>query len=170
MAKIVRFKAKRRDVIMQGLQLALDFSDHYDLKQSTKDDLAQCISKMAPPESWGFVMLNPDQQRTVIKAIKDGPHPLSTFTVWASVISFIAYDRNGEIMASRNQIAEAAGVLPADATRALSRLVDIGVLTRIARGRYQVNPYVAWSGPLHKRELAAKDAKPVLVAMTGGKV
>jgi len=169
MAKIVRFKAKRRDVIMQGLQLALDFSDHYDLKQSTKDDLAQCISKMAPPESWGFVMLNPDQQRAVTRAIKEGPRPSETSFVWQVCISFIAYDRQGEIMASISEIADAAGVLPRHATTALSRLVDIGVLTRIARGRYQVNPFVAWSGPLHKRELAAKDSKPVLVAMTGGK-
>jgi len=169
MAKIVRFKTKRRDIVLAGLQLALDFSDHVGLEQVAKDALSQCIGNLAPPESWGFIMLNPDQQRTVIKAISDGPQPLSTLKVWNSVISFIAYDRNGEIMASRNQIAEAAGVLPADATRALSRLVDIGVLTRIARGRYQVNPFVAWSGPLHKRELAAKDSKPVLVAMTGGK-
>ena len=169
MAKIVRFKAKRRDVIMQGLQLALDFSEHYNLKQSTKDDLAQCISKMAPPESWGFVMLNPDQQRTVIKAINEGPRPHTTLMIWASVISFVAYNSDGEIMASREQIAEAANVSPENTTRALSRLVEIGVLTRIARGRYKVNPYVAWSGPLHKRELAAKDSKPVLVAMTGGK-
>ena len=170
MAKIVRFKAKRRDVIMQGLQLALDFSEYYDLKQSTKDDLAQCVSKMAPPENWGFVMLNPDQQRAVIKAISDGSKPLTTLKVWNSVISYIAYDRDGEIMASRNQIAEAAEVAPEHTTRALSQLVDIGALIRIARGRYKVNPFVAWSGPLHKREIATTGSKPVLVVVTGEKV
>ena len=169
MGKVVRFKAKRRDIVLAGLQLALDFSDHVGLEQVAKDALSQCIGNLAPPESWGFVMLNPDQQRAVLSAIKGGPRPLSTLTVWNSVISFIAYDRNGEIMANRNQIADAAGILPRDATTALSRLVDIGVLTRISHGRYKVNPYVAWSGPLHKRELAAKDSKPVLVAMTGGK-
>ena len=117
-------------------------------------------------------MLNPDQQRTVLKAIDATPKPLTTFKVWNACISFIAYDRDGEIMANRTQIADAACVSPAHTSTALSRLVDIGVLTRVARGRFKVNPYVAWSGPLHKREIAAMEQEPVrpkLTIIDGGK-
>jgi len=125
-----------------------------------------------PAEKWGFVMLNPDQQRVVMKAIKDGPLPLQTLMVWNACISFIAYDRDGEIAAKQAQIAEAADVTATNTSTALSRLVEIGVLIRTGRGRYKVNSHVAWSGPLHKRELAAKEHQPLpgplLVVMEGG--
>ena len=170
--KVTKLKAKRHDVIIEALQLVIDYGDHYDLSQPTRDEIAGAVGRMAPPEKWGFVMLNPDQQRTVLKAIDATPKPLTTFKVWNACISFIAYDRDGEIMANRTQIADAACVSPAHTSTALSRLVDIGVLTRVARGRFKVNPYVAWSGPLHKREIAAMDQEPVRPKRTsfdGGK-
>ena len=80
-------------------------------------------------------------------------------------------------MATQTQIAEAANLSIQNTSTALSRLVGIGVLIRTGRGRYKVNSHVAWSGPLHKREIAAKDhapvppppAGPLLVVMEGGK-
>jgi len=173
MATITRLRPKRQDILLEGLQLALDFGDEWGLRQETKDDLAHAIGQMAPAEKWGFVMLNPDQQRVVMKAIKDGPLPLQTLMVWNACISFIAYDRDGEIAAKQAQIAEAADVTATNTSTALSRLVEIGVLIRTGRGRYKVNSHVAWSGPLHKRELAAKEHQPLpgplLVVMEGGK-
>ena len=175
MATITRLRPKRRDVILEGLQLALDFGDEWGLQQGTKDDLALAVGRLAPPDKWGFVMLNPDQQRAVLKAIDDGPKPLTTFKVWNAAISFIAYDRDGEIMAARPQLAEAANVALPDVSLAMKRLVDIGAVVRIRPGRYAVNSHVAWSGPLHKREITAKEQKPVaapgplLVVMEGGK-
>jgi DNA-binding transcriptional ArsR family regulator len=161
MGKVTRLRPKRHDVIVEALQLVLDFGGHYELDQHTKDGLAAAVGKLAPPEKWGYVMLNPDQQRAVLKAIKAGPLPLQTMAAWNACISFIAYDRDGEIMARRTQIAEAADLTPQNASTALSRLVELGVLERIRRGRYRVNPHVAWSGPLHKREIAAKEQAPV---------
>ena len=176
MTKITRLKPKRHDVIVEALHLVLDFADHYELGQPAKDGLAAALGKMAPPEKWGFVMLNPDQQRAVMKAIGAGPRPNETLKVWNACISYIAYDRDGEIMASQTKIAEAAEVAPSSTSMALTRLVEIGVLIRTGRGRYRVNPYVAWSGPLHARAIAAKDFQPVapgtgpsLVVMDGGK-
>lgn len=168
--KVTRLRPKRRDVILEGLQLALDFGDEMGLKQATKDDIAQAVGRLAPPEKWGFIMLNPDQQRAVLAAVDAGPRPNETLRVWMSCISFIAYDRDGEIMAGRAQIAEAANVPPQHTSTALSRLVEIGALERIGRGRFRVNPHVGWSGPLHKRENAAKDAAPVqFTVFDGGK-
>jgi hypothetical protein len=170
--KVTKLKAKRHDVIVEALQLVLDYGDHYELDQHTKDGLAAAVGRMAPPEKWGFVMLNPAQQRAVLKAIMDGPKPLQTIAAWNACISFIAYDRNGEIAAARNQIAEAANLTPQNTSTAMTRLVTLGVLTRVARGRFKVNPYVAWSGPLHKREIAAMDQEPVrpkLTVIDGGK-
>ena len=176
MATITKLRPKRHDVIVEALQLVLDFGDHYELDQHTRNGLAAAVGRLAPPEKWGFVMLNPDQQRAVLKAIKASPKPFETMAVWNAVISFIAYDRDGEVMATRSQIAEAAEISPEHTSRAMSRLVEIGVIVRTGRGRYKVNSHVAWSGPLHKREIAAKDHAPVppppgplLVVMEGGK-
>ncbi len=177
MGKVTRLRPKRHDVILEGLQLALDFGDEWGLQQGTKDDLAQAVGRLAPPEKWGFVMLNPDQQRAVLKAIMGGPRPLQTMAAWNACISFIAYDRDGEIMAGRSQVAEAANLSPQNTSTAMTRLVELGVLVRIGHGRFKVNPHVAWAGPLHKRDLAAKEQRPVqppapgplLVVMEGGK-
>ena len=177
MAKVHTLRPKRRDVLLEGLQLALDFGDEWGLRQDTKDDLARAVGQLAPADKWGFVMLNPDQQRAVMKAIGAGPRPNETLRVWNACISFIAYDRDGDIMAKQSLIAETADVSETHTSTALSRLVDIGVLERTGRGRYRVNSHVAWSGPLHKREIAAKEHRPLsppapgplLVVMEGGK-
>ena len=158
---VTRLKPKRHDVIVEALNLVLDYGDHYDLDQHTRDGLAAVVGKLAPPEKWGFVMLNPIQQRAVMRAIKSGPRPNETLWVWNACIGYIAYDRDGEIMARQKQIAEAADISVTNTSTALSRLVDIGVLIRTGRGRYKVNAHAAWSGPLHKREIAAKDQQPV---------
>jgi predicted transcriptional regulator of viral defense system len=97
--------------------------------------------------------------------------------VWNACISFIAYDRDGEIAANRTQISEVAEVSPQQTSRAMTQLVDIGALVRTKPGRYAINSHVGWSGPLHKREIAAKEQMPVpppapgplLVVMEGGK-
>ena len=177
MATITKLRPKRHDVIVEALQLVLAFGDHFDLDQHTRDNLAGAVGKLAPADKWGYVMLNPDQQRAVLKAIDAGAKPLTTLKVWQAVISFIAYDRDGEIMANHRIIAEAANVDLADVSKAMKGLIEIGVLIRLKPGRYRVNPHVAWSGPLHKRDIAAKDQRPVgpppagplLVVMEGGK-
>ena len=176
MGNVTKLRPKRHDVIVEALQLVLDFGEHFELDQHTRDNLANAVGKLAPPERWGYIMLNPDQQRLVLKAIRECPAPLTTMAVWNAVISFIAYDRNGEIMANREALANAAGTRPDETTKALSRLVDMGALERTGRGRYKVNPHVGWSGSLVKRDSAAKEQRPVpappgplLVAMQGGK-
>jgi hypothetical protein len=175
--KVTRLRPKRQDVILEGLQFALDFGDEWGLRPETKADIARAVGRLAPPEKWGYVMLNPEQQRHVLQAIDAGPKPHTTLKIWQAVISFIAYDRDGDVAASQAQIATAASVSAAHTSTALSRLVEIGVLIRTGRGRYQVNGHVAWSGPLHKREIAAKEHPPVkapppgplLTLMDGGK-
>lgn len=161
MATVHKIRPKRHDVIVEALQLVLDFGDHWNLKQETRDDIAGAVGKLAPPEKWSFVMMNPEQQRLVIKAIDGTRESATTLKVWATAISYIAYDRDGEIMAARSQIAEAACISPEQTSRALTQLAKIGAIIRIRPGRYRINPHVGWSGPLPKRQASAKDTAPV---------
>jgi hypothetical protein len=105
-------------------------------------------------------MLNPDQQRIVLDAIVSGPRPLVTLKVWNAAISHIRYD-TGEIMASRQRLARDAKISAPEASRALSRLAEIGALLKLRRGRYAINPNAGWSGSLAQRQEAAKDVPPV---------
>jgi hypothetical protein len=72
-AKVMRMRPKRHDAICESIQLALDLP--LGLKQASRDDLAEVLGRFAPPEQWVFVMLNPDQQRLVLKAINNGAAP-----------------------------------------------------------------------------------------------
>jgi DNA-binding transcriptional ArsR family regulator len=154
-AKVTRMRPKRYDTICESLQLWLDLP--LGLKPETRDDLADALGRFAPPETWSFAMLNPDQQRLVLKAIDDGPRPLVTLKVWNAAISHIRYD-TGEIMAGRERLAQDVDVTPEHVSRALSRLTEIGALLKLRPGRYAINPHVGWTGSLVKRQEAAKDA------------
>jgi hypothetical protein len=157
-AKVTRMRPKRHDAICESLRLALDLP--LGLKPASRDDLAEVLGRFAPPETWSFVMLNPDQQRLVLKAIDNGPRPLTTLKVWNAAISHIRYD-TGEIMAGRVRLAEDADITPDEVSRALNRLAELGALLKLRPGRYAINPHVGWSGGLVERHAAAKDA-PVL--------
>jgi hypothetical protein len=158
-AKVTRMRPKRHDAICESLQLVLDLP--LGLPQMARDSLADALGRFAPPETWSFVMLNPDQQRLVLKAINGGNKPALTMRVWLAVISHIRYD-TGEIMAGRERLAEDAETTPDEASRALSRLFEIGALLKLRRGRYAINPHVGWAGSSVKRQEAAKAVPPVL--------
>lgn len=94
-------------------------------------------------------------------AITSGPRAGLTTRVWLAAISAVRYD-TGDIDASIGTLAAYADTTPAEASRAMSRLADIDALVCKGRGRYRINPNVAWSGDLNKRERAANQTRPVL--------
>jgi hypothetical protein len=157
-AKVTQMRPKRHDAICESLRLILD--QPLGLSQASRDDLAEVLGRFAPPETWSFVMLNPDQQRLVLKAINNGPRPLTTLKVWNAAISHIRYD-TGEIMAGRKRLAEDTETTPEHVSHALIRLFEIGALTRLRRGRYAINPHVGWAGSSLKRQEAAKAVPPI---------
>jgi hypothetical protein len=160
-AKVTRMRPKRHDAICESLRLALDLP--LDLPQAVRDGLADALGRFAPPETWSFVMLNPDQQRLVLKAINRGEKPALTLRVWNAAISHIRYDtEHKEIMASCRRLADDADTNPKEVYRAMSRLTEIGAVLKLRPGRYAINPHVGWSGDLVKRQEAAKHVQPVL--------
>jgi len=113
-----------------------------------------------PGKRWLFVMINPEQFRFVAKAIADGPDAGKTLMVWNCALTYVRMD-TGEIMASRDQLAEDSRTQPCNVSTALSRLAKIGAIVRQRRGRrmaYFVNPNVGWNGGEGARQEAAKEA------------
>lgn len=163
-AKIVKLRPKRHDTVPQVLQLALELP--LGLSDATRDELTEALGRYEPAARWSYVMLNPDQLRTVLRLINGCPHPALTLRVWSALVIYVRMD-TGEIMASRARLAEDAETTPQEVSRALTRLADMGILLRLKPGRYGINPYVGWAGSLAKRETAAKDA-PLLRLVTEG--
>jgi hypothetical protein len=64
-------------------------------------------------------------------------------------------------MAGRKRLAADADTTPEEASRALTRLMEIGALFKLRPGHYAINPHVGWQGLLRKREQSAK-ATPTL--------
>jgi hypothetical protein len=158
MKKVTRLRPKRHDAISESVKLILDMPlDH---PPAVRDFLSDVLGRFAPPERWSFVMMNPDQQRLVLKAINGCERPAQTMRIWLAAISHVRYD-TGEIMAGRTRLADDADVSPAHASHALSTLTEIGALIRVARGRYAINPHVGWSGSMVKREVATMGVAPL---------
>ena len=53
MGNVMRLRPKRHDVVVEALQLVLDFGDHYEFDQHTKDGLVAAVGSLAPPEKRG---------------------------------------------------------------------------------------------------------------------
>jgi hypothetical protein len=96
-------------------------------------------------------MLSREQSRAILKRIVEGRRPGVTLAVWEAARSYAEWN-TGRIDAPMQVLAEAAGTTPTEVCRALSYLVELGALIRTARGRYALNPEVAWSGSLVSRE------------------
>lgn len=87
----------------------------------------------------------------------------------------------GEVMLTRDQIADRMRVAPREVTRAFGVLSAAGVILRERRkvagmrgpgvAVYRINPHLAWNGSLQARADAVKEAEPpLLVLMQGGRV
>lgn len=98
-------------------------------------------------------MLNPIAQRRLQKEIQAGPHPGLTIRVWCAVTSTIQFDTK-EIAASTTELARIADMSVAEASRAMTRLQELGAVHRRAPGRFTVNPELCWRGSQAKRRLA----------------
>lgn len=155
MGKVVKLRPQRHDVVAQALQLCLDL----ELSEQARDELAEKLGVYEPP-TWGtYTMLNQAELRAVLKAIDAGPRPLATLKTWTAAVARCRRAEPGcasEIMATRQQLAEDAGLTPEEVSAGMKRLVEIGAVTQIRRGRYEINPHLAYNGTLPSRETAAK--------------
>lgn len=108
---------------------------------------------------WHYVMISRERGREILREIVSGARPGVTLSVWEAV-RLRAQWNTGVIEASVAELAEDAGTVTNEVYRALSRLVEIGALIRTGRGRYALNPDVAWLGTQGSRESAKVDLAP----------
>lgn len=158
-AEVSRLRPKRHDKITETLQLALDMP--LGLKPSTRDDIAEALSRFQPPErDETYTMISHEQLRVVLKIINGGERPGMTLRVWTALVSHIQRDRNGvcAVMAGPTRLAADADTTPAEASRALNIMARANILLRLGPGRYAINPHVGLNGDLTRRGVAQQEA------------
>jgi hypothetical protein len=122
--------------------------------------------------AWTFVMLSPAQNDAVVEwLMAHSKRPQAATRLWSHLFTCMRMD-TGEILKSREELAERLGLLPRDLSSIMTELASINAIRREKRGRdvrYFMNPNIATHVPSDAARTAARDsAGPLLVVMQGG--
>lgn len=130
----------------------------------------------ASKNRWPFVMLNPEQNLIVVDYLaKKSARPIVALRLWATCFNNMLTG-SGEIVLTRDELAQGLGVAPRDVSQIMSELVEFGAISRLrepvpgqrgpGRVRYFVNPNVATHLAGKLRDDAQREA-PMLRLVEG---
>ena len=154
-ARITRLRTKadrlRSDDADQLRRLVLD---HPGLPDRARGEIVAAIDRETASETgWPFVMLSPQQNAAVVCWLQEcSRYPVMAVRLWSVLFTALRRD-TGEIMLTRDELAERVGARADRVSRVVHELASIGALVvhreRVAgmrgRGRavYLMNPNVA---------------------------
>jgi len=171
--KADRLKAEQAKSIRQ---FVLDFPD---LPERAVSEIVASIDRQTASKSgWTFIMLSPEQNAAVVDWLAaNSSRPQIAMRLWAKLFSHLRTD-TGEIVATRDELAELVGDNADNVSRVMGELASIGAISRrrekVAgmRGpglvRYFMNPRVATNLTGAARDQAQSDA-PLLALIEGGR-
>ena len=90
---------------------------------------------------------------TFLQEVSTAPRGFSVLRVFYALAPYVQRD-TGLVDCSQRTLAKTANVNLGDVSRAMKRLVAMGVLLKEDRGRYRIHPAVMWRGELTRREQA----------------
>ena len=153
----------------------------HDMPSQVRELVAHIDRQTAAKAGWTFIMISADQNRAVVRWLNSNSRrPMKATTLWAELFSVIDRD-TGEVMLTRDQLAEIVETTPEDISAIMGELEGIGAISRqrerIAgmrgpgRVRYFMNPVVGTHLAGGERDAAQADAPPdpLLHLMQGGK-
>ena len=122
--------------------------------------------------TWTFVMLSPAQNDAVVEWLSDqSKRPHVAVRLWSHLFTCMRMD-TGEILKSRQELADRLGVLPRDLSSLMTELASINAVRREKHGRevrYFMNSTIATHLPSHEARAKAREADgPVLTVVQGG--
>lgn len=122
--------------------------------------------------AWTFVMLSPAQNDAVVEWLSDqSKRPQAAVRLWSHLFTCMRMD-TGEILKSREELAERLSILPRDLSSLMTELASINAVRREKRGRevrYFMNSTIATHLPSPEARAKAREGDgPLLVVMQGG--
>jgi hypothetical protein len=124
------------------------------------------------PNDWTFIMLSPSQNSAVVRWLSENSkRPVAALRLWARLFEVIRND-TGEVLQTRDELAQWLGVLPRDLSSIMTELASINAIRREKKGRevrYFMNSTIATHLPGAEARAKAREADgPLLVVMQGG--
>lgn len=173
----------RRDRITEedGQKLREMVTAYPGLPERLRSELITEIDRRtASKNGWTFVMLSPEQNAQVVDWLTDNStRPQVAVKLWAKLFTALRTD-TGEIVMTRDELADQLGIASDHVSRIMGELVKIGAITRkrerVAgmRGpglvKYFMNPRIGTKLSGSARDKAQEEAPPLLVLMQGGKL
>ncbi len=152
-----------------------------ELPEVVRPLLAYVARRAATRNGWTFIMISPEQNRAVVRwLLESSARPMKGADLWA--VLFTAVDQDtGEIMLTRDELAEAVGDTADHVSAIMGELEGIGAIIRRrekvpgvrgpGRVRYFMNPNVGThlAGAERDEAQAAAPPGPLLRIMQGGK-
>ena len=109
------------------------------------------------PNDWTFVMLSPSQNARVVEWLdKNSKRPQAAMRLWARLFEVLRND-TGEVMQTREELAQWLGVEPKNLSSIMSELASINAVRREKRGR-EVRYYMNSNIATHLSGVAAREA------------
>src|SRR3954454_8472114 len=172
-ALIVRLRTKadrlRSDTAAQLRQLVLEFNG---LPERARGEIVAAIDRQTTSEAgWTFVMLSPEQNAAVMRWLRSNSRfPTMALALWGELFTALRRD-TGEIVLTRDELAERVGTHPSRVSTVMHELAGIGAIVthreKVAglrgpgRAVYLMNPSAATTWPGPAREKARPDAPPL---------
>lgn len=167
-------QAVRKRRVHEATQLELMLREVAD--PATASRLATAYAERFPDPSKPkapFVMLSPQENSAVVDWLHDNSkRPQNAVRLWAKLFTALRSD-TGEILLTRQQLAERIGIEVQNVSRIMTELASINAIRREKRGRdvrYFMNASIATHLPSETlREAARAKDGPLMVLMQGGR-
>ena len=128
-------------------------------------------NKLNNYNTWTFIMISPEQNNAVVQWLAtNSKRRIEAMQLWSMLFEYV-HQETGQIMLSRQEIANKINISLNDTSRIMSELESINAILKKKEGRgviYYMNPNVANHYPQKIREKAQKVA-PSLKIFNGGK-
>jgi len=174
-AQIKRLQPKDKQAQLEIIQqLQLLFEQIPDLNEKKASALLWDLkrkNKLNDPNTWTFIMISPEQNRSVVQWLKNNSkRPLIALELW-SVLFENVHHETSQIMLTRQELAKELNVHTQSITNIMSELESIKAIIKQKEGRgvtYYMNPNVATHLNQEERDKARPKA-PSLEVINGGK-
>src|SRR4051812_43403430 len=129
-AQIARLRTKadrlRSDTAAQLRQLVLEFNG---LPERARGEIVAAIDRQTTSEAgWTFVMLSPEQNAAVMRWLRQhSQRPVLALALWGELFTALRRD-TGEIVLTRDELAERVGTRPDHVSRVMHELAGIGAI------------------------------------------
>jgi len=128
-------------------------------------------NKLNDPNTWTFIMINAEQNSDVVDWLAtNSKRPLNAVKLWSVLFKYV-HRETGQIMLSRQELADQINIKPCTISTLMSELESIKAIIKQKEGRgvtYYMNPNVGTHLPQEDRDKARGKAPPLTV-ISGGK-